>query len=106
MTKLFTRMRKFLPFGVLAYLGPGLIATAAGNDAGGIATYASAGAKFGYSTLWIMALLTVSFVLVQEMSARLGAATGKGFSDLVRENFNLKATVFMMILLFLGMQDS
>lgn len=86
----------------LSFLGPGLIATAAGNDAGGIATYASAGAKYGYATLWIMLLLTIGFILVQEMAARLGAATGKGFSDLVRENFNLKATVFVMTFLFLG----
>lgn len=96
------RLRSILSLSFLGFLGPGLIATAAGNDAGGIATYASAGANFGFSMLWIMVLLTISFILVQEMSARLGAATGKGFSDLVRENFDLRATVFMMSLLFLG----
>lgn len=90
------------PIFFLAFLGPGLIATAAGNDAGGIATYAAAGARFGYSFLWIMVPLTIGFILVQEMSARLGAATGKGFSDLVRENFDLRITVLVMFLLFLG----
>src|SRR3989344_9672561 len=98
----FPRIRRFFPFTILAILGPGLIATAAGNDAGGIATYASAGAQFGLTILWVMIPLTVGFVLVQEMAARLGAATGKGFSDLVRENFSLHATVFMMAILFLA----
>lgn len=100
--KVIIKIRKFFPLTYLAILGPGLIATAAGNDAGGIATYASAGANFGYQVLWIMTFLTVGFVLIQEMSARLGAATGKGFSDLVRENFSLRSTVFMMSLLFIG----
>lgn len=89
-------------FMLFGFLGPGLIATAAGNDAGGIATYASAGAHFGLTILWIMTFLTPGFILIQEMAARLGAATGKGFSDLVRENFSLKTTVFMMGLLFVG----
>lgn len=100
MKKLLWRLKIMLPF--LAFVGPGFIATAAGNDAGGVATYASAGANFGYNTLWLMVILTVSFILVQEMSARLGAVTGKGFSDLVRENFDLRATIIMMALLFLG----
>lgn len=102
MTKVFYRMRRIFKFPYLAFLGPGLIATAAGNDAGGIATYASAGANFGYEMLFLMVSLTLSFVLVQEMSARLGAATGKGFSDLVRENFDLRATILMMTFMFLG----
>src|SRR3989344_1169798 len=88
------KLRKFRAFKYLFILGPGLIATAAGNDAGGIATYAFAGAKYGYITLWIMLLLTIGFILVQEMAARLGAATGKGFSDLVRENFSIRSTIF------------
>lgn len=90
------------PFFYLAFLGPGLIATAAGNDAGGIATYSTAGAKFGLSLLWIWIPLTVAFVFVQELSVKLGAVTGKGFSDLVRENFSIRSTVFMMTLLLLG----
>lgn len=99
---LLLRLRHVLPLSFLGFLGPGLIATAAGNDAGGIATYAVAGAKYGYATLWIMIVLTFGFILVQEMAARLGAASGKGFSDLVRENFDLRATIFVMTLLFLG----
>src|SRR5688572_6826012 len=59
----------------LLILGPGLIATSAGNDAGGIATYSSAGAKFGYDMIWVMVVLTLSFAVVQEMCTRLGAAT-------------------------------
>ena len=62
----------------LAVLGPGLIAANAGNDAGGIATYASVGAKYGYDLLWMMILITVSLIVVQEMAARMGAVTGKG----------------------------
>src|SRR3989344_1105908 len=97
------KLKKWLPFlSFFSILGPGLIATAAGNDAGGIATYSLAGAHFGYQLIWLMLPLTISFVLVQEMSARLGAATGKGFSDLVRENFTLKTTVFLMLLLFIA----
>ena len=75
-------------------LGPGLIATSAGNDAGGIATYSSAGAKFGYQMIWVMVLLTVSFAVVQEMCSRLGAATGRGLLDLIREKFGIEWTLF------------
>jgi len=77
----------------LLILGPGLIATSAGNDAGGIATYSSAGAKFGYQLIWVMVLLTVSFAVVQEMCARLGAATGRGLLDLIREKFGVEWTL-------------
>src|SRR5678815_4868260 len=89
-------MRKS-PTGVLrwlAILGPGLIATSAGNDAGGIATYSQAGAKFGYELIWVMLILTVSFGVVQEMCARLGAATGRGLLDLIRERFGVGWAVF------------
>src|SRR6516165_7866968 len=65
-----------------AVLGPGLIAGNAGNDAGGIATYASVGAKYGYDLLWIMVLITISLIVVQEMAARMGAVTGKGLAEL------------------------
>lgn len=78
----------------LVILGPGLIATSAGNDAGGIATYSSAGAKFGYQLIWVMVLLTVSFAVVQEMCSRLGAATGRGLLDLIREKFGIEWTLF------------
>ncbi|MGI8469763.1 MAG: Nramp family divalent metal transporter [Pyrinomonadaceae bacterium] len=80
----------------LLILGPGLIATSAGNDAGGIATYSSAGAKFGYQMVWVMILLTVSFAVVQEMCARLGAATGRGLLDLIRERFGIGWTLFVV----------
>src|SRR6185437_16075679 len=69
----------------LRTLGPGLIAANAGNDAGGIATYASVGASYGYDMLWMMVLITVSLIVVQEMCARMGAVTGKGLSELIRE---------------------
>lgn len=77
-----------------AILGPGLIATSAGNDAGGIATYSQAGAKFGYELIWVMLILTVSFAVVQEMCARLGAATGRGLLDLIRERFGISWALF------------
>ena len=80
----------------LLILGPGLIATSAGNDAGGIATYSSAGAEFGYDLIWVMILLTVSFAVVQEMCARLGAATGRGLLDLIREKFGIGWTLFVV----------
>src|SRR5579884_1648517 len=79
---------------VLAVLGPGLIAANAGNDAGGIATYASVGAKYGYDLLWMMVLITVSLVVVQEMAARMGAVTGKGLAELIREQYGVRWSLF------------
>jgi len=78
----------------LALLGPGLIAANAGNDAGGIATYASAGSEFGYDMLFVMVLVTVGLVVVQEMSARLGSFTGEGLMSLIREQFPLRLATF------------
>jgi Mn2+/Fe2+ NRAMP family transporter len=78
----------------LLVLGPGLIAAMAGDDAGGIATYSSVGASFGYELLWMLLLITVSLAVVQEMCARLGAASGRGLLDLVRERFRLGWTFF------------
>jgi len=78
----------------LLLLGPGLIATSAGNDAGGIATYSSAGARFGYDLIWVMVVLTVSYAVVQEMCARLGAATGRGLLDLIRERYGVGWALF------------
>jgi NRAMP (natural resistance-associated macrophage protein)-like metal ion transporter len=78
----------------LLILGPGLIASSAGNDAGGIATYSSTGAKYGYSLIWVMTLITLSLAVVQEMCARLGAATGRGLLDLIRERFGLGWATF------------
>jgi Mn2+/Fe2+ NRAMP family transporter len=78
----------------LLVLGPGLIAAMAGDDAGGIATYSSVGASLGYELLWMLLLITVSLAVVQEMCARLGAASGRGLLDLVRERFRLGWTFF------------
>jgi Mn2+/Fe2+ NRAMP family transporter len=86
----------------LAVLGPGLIATSAGNDAGGIATYSQAGAKFGYQLIWVMVILTVSFGVVQEMCARLGAATGRGLLDLIRERFGIAWSLFAVIVILIA----
>jgi Mn2+/Fe2+ NRAMP family transporter len=72
---------------LLAFVGPGLVAANAGNDAGGIATYASVGARYGYDLLWMMVLITVSLIVVQEMAARMGAVTGKGLAELIREQY-------------------
>jgi Mn2+/Fe2+ NRAMP family transporter len=79
---------------LFAILGPGLIAANAGNDAGGIATYASVGAKYGYDLLWMMVVITVSLIVVQEMAARMGAVTGKGLSELIREHYGVRWSVF------------
>jgi Mn2+/Fe2+ NRAMP family transporter len=90
------------PWLMLAALGPGLIAANAGNDAGGIATYASVGAKYGYDLLWMFPLILISLAVVQEMAARMGAATGKGLSDLIRENFNIHVTAFVLLALLVA----
>jgi Mn2+/Fe2+ NRAMP family transporter len=82
------------PLVLLAVLGPGLIAANAGNDAGGILSYASAGAEFAYRTLFVMVLVTVALVVVQEMAARLGATTGNGLVSLIREQFSLRLATF------------
>jgi Mn2+/Fe2+ NRAMP family transporter len=87
---------------LLAGLGPGLIAASAGNDAGGIATYASVGAEYGFALLWALALITISLAIVQEMVARMGVVTGKGFSDLVREQFGVRITALIMLLLVIA----
>jgi NRAMP (natural resistance-associated macrophage protein)-like metal ion transporter len=95
-----TLRKRFWPY--LAALGPGLLAASAGNDAGGIATYASAGASYGYGLLWAMVLVTLCVGVVQEMSARMGAVTGKGFSDLVRESFTLRQTALILLTLLVA----
>ncbi|MBA4357977.1 MAG: Mn transporter, partial [Desulfovibrio sp.] len=85
----------------LAILGPGIITANVDNDAGGITTYSLAGAQFGLSLLWIMLPTTVALVVVQEMCARMGAVTGKGLADLIRESFGVKITFYVMIALLL-----
>ncbi len=83
----------------LAVIGPGIITANVDNDAGGILTYSQAGAQFGYMLLWTMIPVTLALIVVQEMCARMGAVTGKGLSDLIREEFGLRITFIMMILL-------
>jgi NRAMP (natural resistance-associated macrophage protein)-like metal ion transporter len=85
----------------LAILGPGIITANVDNDAGGITTYSLAAANYGYSILWIMIPTTIALVVVQEMCARMGAVTGKGLSDLIRESFGVKVTFYVMIALLL-----
>jgi Mn2+/Fe2+ NRAMP family transporter len=94
------RFRRVLPY--LLAMGPGLLAASAGNDAGGIATYASTGASYGYRLLWANTVVTIFLFVVQEMSARMGSVTGKGFSDLVRENFSLRITALILLTLFVA----
>ena len=86
----------------LAILGPGMIAASAGNDAGGIATFAAVGAEQGYRLLWILIPITISLGLVQEMCARMGAVTGKGLADLIREKFGVRWTAFVMLALLIA----
>ncbi len=93
------RPRMFL---YLAILGPGVITANAGNDAGGIATFASVGAEHGYKLLWLLVPLTISLGIVQEMCARMGAVTGKGLADLIRERFGVRWTAVVMLTLLIA----
>jgi len=86
----------------LSIMGPGIITANVDNDASGITTYSVAGARFGYALLWTLIPITVALVVVQEMVARMGAVTGKGLSDLIRENYGVRSTFFMMIVLFIA----
>lgn len=93
--KIFSRWRQLLIF--LAILGPGFITSNVDNDAGGITTYSIAGAHFGYRFLWSFIPITFLLILIQEMSARMGVVTGKGLSDLIREQFGVKVTFYFLI---------
>ena len=86
----------------LSILGPGMITANAGNDAGGIATYASVGAEHGYRLLWIFIPITISLGIIQEMCARMGAVTGKGLADLIRERFGVRWTAVVMLALLIA----
>jgi NRAMP (natural resistance-associated macrophage protein)-like metal ion transporter len=86
----------------LTILGPGLIAGAVGDDAGGIATYSQAGAKYGYDLLWVILLITASLIVVQEMSARLGAATGRGLLGLIRSEYGIRWASFAAFIVLLA----
>jgi NRAMP (natural resistance-associated macrophage protein)-like metal ion transporter len=89
-------------FYYLAILGPGMITANAGNDAGGIATYATAGAEQGYHLLWTLIPITISLGVIQEMCARMGAVTGKGLADLIRERFGVRWTALVMLALLIA----
>ena len=86
----------------LAILGPGFITANVDNDPGGILTYSQAGAKYGYALLWTLVPTTIALIVVQEMAARMAVATGKGLSDLIREEFGLRMTFFTMVVLALA----
>ncbi len=105
-----TAIRRRSPFALIsarlvafvAVLGPGFITANVDNDPGGILTYSQAGAQFGYQLLWTLIPTTIALIVVQEMAARMGAITGKGLSDLIREEFGLRATFFTMLVLGLA----
>jgi Mn2+/Fe2+ NRAMP family transporter len=86
----------------LSILGPGLITASADNDAPGIATYSMAGSTYGYRFLWLVVVITVGEIVIQEMAARMGAVTGKGTADLIRERFGVRVTAFAMLCLLLA----
>jgi len=85
----------------LAVLGPGIITASVDNDSGGIYTYSVAGAHFGYSLLWTLIPITIALIVIQEMVARMGVVTGKGLADLIREEYGLRTTFILMVLLLL-----
>jgi NRAMP (natural resistance-associated macrophage protein)-like metal ion transporter len=97
--KLFWKQWRIRIILFLAVLGPGFITANVDNDSGGILTYSQAGAQYGYTLLWTIIPITLALIVVQEMCARMGVVTGKGLSDLIREEFGLRMTFFMMIML-------
>jgi len=86
----------------LSVIGPGVITANADNDVGGITTYSIAGAQFGYEMLWLLVPVTIALIVVQEMCARMGAVTGKGLADLIRENFGVKVTFWVLLVFVVG----
>jgi len=101
LTRLFANLFRRLWF-YLAFFGPGLITASADNDAPGIATYSMAGSTYGYRFLWLIVAVTVGEIVVQEMAARMGAVTGKGIADLIRERFGVRVAAFAMFCLLLS----
>ncbi len=87
---------------VFAVMGPGLIAAASDNDAGGITTWSVIGSRWGYSLLWLLVLITPILAVTQEMGARMGAVTGKGLAALIREEFSLRVTALAMLALLVA----
>jgi Mn2+/Fe2+ NRAMP family transporter len=96
------KLLRYRLFALLAVIGPGFITANVDNDPGGILTYSQAGAKYGYALLWTLVPTTIALIVVQEMAARMGAITGKGLSDLIREEFGLRMTFFTMFVLGLA----
>src|SRR5260370_22576166 len=101
MGKLISRFRYPLVV-FFAVVGPGFITAVVDNDSGGIFTYSAAGARFGYLPLWTLMPITVVLIITQEMCSRMGAVTGKGLSDLIREEFGLRITFLLMGVLVLA----
>lgn len=97
-----TQQRKLTPLVVLGAMGPGLLAALSGNDAGGIATYSSAGASYGYGMLWMLPVMTVLLIVVQETAARCGCVTGKGLASLIRERFGIRLSALAMAALLVA----
>lgn len=92
----YSAWRRILMF--LSVIGPGIITANADNDVGGILTYSQAGAQFGYTLLWLLIPVTIALIVTQEMCARMGAITGKGLADLIRENFGVKVTFWVLLM--------
>src|SRR4029077_2959636 len=101
MRKLLSRFRYHIAV-FFAVIGPGFITANVDNDSGGIYTYSAAGAKYGYLPLWTLIPITLLLIITQEMCSRMGAVTGKGLSDLIREEFGLRTTFFMMAALVIA----
>src|SRR5512135_1982498 len=92
---------------LLAVIGPGIITANVDNDAGGITTYSVAGAHYGYGLLWMLPLVALALIIIQEMSARLGVVTGKGLADLIRESWGVRATAIILgVLLFANLANT
>ena len=87
---------------VLAAMGPGIVTAMAGNDAGGISTYSTAGAEFGFQTLWVIPIMCILLIVVQNIAGRMGAVTGKGFAALIRERFGIRLAALAMLALLIG----
>src|SRR6202008_3931754 len=96
-----TRMTRRRLAVLLAVVGPGLITSNVDNDAGGITTYTTSGAQFGYTLLWSLIPMTIALYVSEEMCARLGVFTGKGLADLIREEFGFRSTFFVMLAAFI-----
>jgi Mn2+/Fe2+ NRAMP family transporter len=96
------RVRRASIVAFLAVMGPGIITGFAGNDAGGVATYTAVGAHYGFQMLWLLLLSTAGLLVIQEMCARMGAVTGKGLSDLIRERFGVRWTIVAMLALLVA----